>query len=73
MASISNIQRELLRLYARDVSDETLREVKQVLAAYFAGRATDKMEEYLERTDTSVERISDWADEHSRSEDRTRH
>ncbi len=73
MASISNIQRELLRLYARDVSDETLRDVKKLLATYFAGRATDQMDRFLERTDTSVKNISDWADEHSRSENRTRH
>jgi hypothetical protein len=73
MAVISNIQRELLRLYARDVSDQTLHEVKQVLATYFAGRATEQMDQFLEQTETSVEGISHWPDEHSRSENRTRH
>lgn len=70
MAAISNIQRELLRLYANDVSDETLHEIKQVLATYFAGRTTQQMDEFLE---ASGDDISLWADEHSRAEDRSRH
>lgn len=32
----SNMQLELLRLYSRDLSDEELGEIKQLLARYFA-------------------------------------
>ncbi|GAA3963032.1 hypothetical protein [Hymenobacter antarcticus] len=35
----SNMQLELLRLYSRNLSDEELGEIKQLLADYFAERA----------------------------------
>ena len=41
---MSNLQLELLRLYGNGVSEETLREVKSVLAKYFADHAASEMD-----------------------------
>lgn len=37
--NFSNVQKELLNLYARDVSEEALLEIRQLLANYFAKKA----------------------------------
>ncbi len=34
--NFSNVQKELLKLYARDVSEEDLLEIRKLLANYFA-------------------------------------
>jgi hypothetical protein len=41
--TINNPQFELLRLYGNGVSDESLREIKTILAKHFAGKATNVM------------------------------
>ena len=37
--NFSNVQKELLKLYARDVSEEALLEIRQLLVNYFAKKA----------------------------------
>lgn len=44
METMSNLQLELLRLYGNGVPDESLREIKTILAKYFADKATDAMD-----------------------------
>jgi hypothetical protein len=70
MANLSNLQLELLRLYGNDVSDETLREVKIILAKYFADKATKAMEKVWEEKNLSVQDMIDWTNEHNRAENR---
>ena len=45
METMSNLQLELLRLYGNGVLNENLREIKAILAKYFAVKATDAMDE----------------------------
>lgn len=73
MAELSNLQLELLRLYANNVSDETLLEVKEVLAKYFADRATQSMDDVWDEKGLTEQNMIDWTNEHSRSENRPRH
>jgi hypothetical protein len=73
MATLSNLQLELLRLYANGVSDEALIEVKSVLARYFAERGTAEMEKVWEENGLTDQEMIDWASEHNRSENRSRH
>ena len=40
---LSNIQKELLKLYAHDVSDEQLLAIKQLLADFFAKEIDQQM------------------------------
>jgi len=70
MANLSNLQLELLRLYGRNVSEETLREVKGILAKYFAGKATEAMDKVWEEKNLTEQDMIDWTNEHNRAENR---
>ena len=67
-AGLSNVQKELLKLYANDVSDKTLLEIKQILAEYFAEKASDAMDEFWDENDLNEKTMIDWTNEHNRAE-----
>ncbi|NCA86658.1 MAG: hypothetical protein EOM83_14000 [Clostridia bacterium] len=64
--SLSNVQIELLRLYANDVKDEQLEEIKLLLAKYFAQKATEAMDEIWEEKNLSEQDMINWSNEHNR-------
>lgn len=66
---MSNIQLELLKLYANDISDEQLREIKLLLGRYFAEKATRLMDDFMEEKGLTGEDMIKWAHEHDRHED----
>ncbi len=67
---MSNLQLELLRLYGNGVSDESLREIKTILAKYFADKATDAMDEVWDEKGLTEQTMIDWTNEHNRAENR---
>lgn len=67
---LSNIQKELLKLYANDVSEETLLEIKQILAKYFAEKATLAMDEFWAENSLTQQTMVDWTNEHNRAQTR---
>lgn len=69
--SFSNIQIELLKLYANDVPDEQLLEIKTLLGKYFADKATTLMDAFIEKNEITPRDLSNWTHEHHRSENRT--
>ncbi|HLM00232.1 MAG TPA: hypothetical protein VK400_04190 [Pyrinomonadaceae bacterium] len=71
MAKLSNLQLELLRLYGNDVSDETLREIKSLLAKYFADKATEAMDKVWNEKGLSEQDMINWANEHNRVKSRS--
>ncbi len=73
MANMSNLQMELLRLYGNNLSEETLKEVKEVLARYFAERASDEMDKVWKEKGLTAKDMTAWANAHDRSENRPRH
>ncbi len=66
MASLSNVQKELLKIYANNVSDNTLLEIKQILANYFAVKATSAMDEFWDKNNLTEQTMIDWTNEHNR-------
>lgn len=38
--TLTNLQQELLELYARQISEEDLKNIRELIGAYFAGRLT---------------------------------
>lgn len=64
--SLSNVQIELLRLYANDVKDEQLEEIKLLLGKYFAQKATEAMDEIWEEKNLSEQDMINWSNEHNR-------
>jgi hypothetical protein len=70
MTTLSNLQIELLRLYSNGISEENLREVKRLLASFFADKATRAMDEIREEKSLTEQDMIDWTNEHNRSENR---
>lgn len=58
---LSNLQLELLKLFARDVSEKDLLEIKRMLVRFFAEKAMDSADQVWEEkswTDEDAERLS---------------
>jgi hypothetical protein len=64
--SLSNVQIELLKLYANDVKDKQLEEIKLLLGKYFAQKATEAMDEIWEEKNLSEQDMINWSNEHNR-------
>ncbi|MDD3131687.1 MAG: hypothetical protein GX103_12110 [Bacteroidales bacterium] len=64
--SLSNVQIELLKLYANDVKDKQLEEIKLLLGKYFAQKATEAMDEIWEEKNLSKQDMINWSNEHNR-------
>lgn len=67
---LSNLQRELLKIYANDVSESSLTEIKKLLAEYFADKASDAMDEVWEQESLTEQDMINWTNEHHRAESR---
>lgn len=63
---LSNIQAELLKLYANNLSDEDLFEVRLMLGKYFAKKATEAMDNVWDKNNLSEQDMINWANDHNR-------
>ena len=63
---LSNLQQELLKLYANNISEENLYEIKQLLTNYFAEKATQAMDKVWEEKGLTPQDMIDWTNEHHR-------
>ena len=62
--ALTNLQRELLGLFALDLSDDDLREVRRLLGRHFASKAADTFEAFADAEGLSPEDSDRWAFEH---------
>jgi len=53
-------------LYANNISDEELFEVKRLLSEYFAKKATDQLDKYLDDHGIDEAELVRWSKEHNR-------
>ena len=67
VSELSNIQKELLKLYAHNVSDEQLRSIKQMLADFFAKEIDRQMAELWQKNSWGEEKIETWKTGHYRT------
>lgn len=65
--NLSNIQLELLKIYSQNVTEDDLFEIKKMLASYFANKATDAIDLFLEDKNLDKSIFDKWANEHSRA------
>jgi hypothetical protein len=63
---LSNLQNELLKLYAYNVSDDQVRDIRKMLADYFAGKIDAEMDRLWEANDWSEQTVESWKSEHMR-------
>ena len=62
--SFSNLQLELLKLYANGISDEQLTEIKWLLGKYFAEKATTGMDSLINEKGLPPQDIIEKSNEH---------
>lgn len=64
--SFSNLQKELLKLYAVNVSDDDLIEIRSMIGNYFAAKATNSLDNFLTENNISTSDYNKWENEHNR-------
>jgi hypothetical protein len=67
----SNLQLELLRLYANGISDQQLIEIKWLLGKYFAEKATAGVDQVIQQKGLTGNDLLEKAKEHHRSANRS--
>jgi hypothetical protein len=67
----SNLQLELLKLYANGVSDKQLIEIKSILGRYFAQKATEGIDRIVKAKGLTKDDIIEKSKEHHRSANRS--
>ena len=56
-----------LTLFSFDLSEEQLKEIKDLLSKYFANKITNQMDKLFEENDWGEEQIEEWSKEHMRT------
>jgi hypothetical protein len=69
--SMSNLQLELLKLYARDVPDGDLMAIRYMIGLYFAEKATAAMDDFITTNNMTPQQLATMAYEHWRAQNRT--
>jgi hypothetical protein len=64
---LTNLQLELLKVFSFDLSDQQIREIRSLLAKYFAEQATREMDKLWENEKWSDETMEKWSKEHMRT------
>ena len=64
---LTNLQLELLKLFNRELPEEQLLEIKQILTQYFANKATEEMDRLWDEKGWSTETMEKWTQTHMRT------
>jgi len=64
---LTNLQLELLKLFKYNLNQKQLLEVKDLLAKYFADKATQEMDKLWEEKELTNETMDSWLNEHMRT------
>ena len=70
---LSNLQLELLQLYAQNVNDDDLIAIKKLIARYFADKAMDAMDSLWEERGYTNDTMIEWANSHDRVSSKSKH
>jgi hypothetical protein len=68
-SSISNIQQELLKLYAANIAEADLLQIKRYLAKYFASKAIAEANRIWDEKNYSNGTMNEWLNENKKSVD----
>jgi hypothetical protein len=66
----TNLQIELLKLYATDLGEEELRAVRKLLGEHFAVKASDAMDDVWSEKQLTPQDMTNWTNEHTRRPNR---
>ncbi|MGC2235899.1 MAG: hypothetical protein WA584_07040 [Pyrinomonadaceae bacterium] len=65
---LTNLQLELLKTFSYDLNESQILEIKELLAKYFAQKATSEMDGFWDENNWTDETIEKLAEEHLRTE-----
>ncbi|MEM0994613.1 MAG: hypothetical protein AAGI49_16385 [Bacteroidota bacterium] len=57
---LTNLQIELLKLYSLNLPEESLLEIKRLIARYFADKAADEMDRLWEEKGWNNDTMDEW-------------
>jgi hypothetical protein len=60
---LSNVQQEILKLYATELAENELYELKMQLARYYAQKAIQAADKIWDEKDYSMEEMDNWLNE----------
>ncbi|HKJ32421.1 MAG TPA: hypothetical protein VKA34_11370 [Balneolales bacterium] len=63
---LTNMQKELVKLFNYDLNENQLNDIKKLLSGYFANKATEEMDKFWTENNLSEENIEQWSQEHMR-------
>jgi DNA-binding FadR family transcriptional regulator len=63
---LTNLQLELIKLFAYQIPDSQIIEIKDLLAKYFAEAASKEMDKLWEENQWNNETMENWLEEHNR-------
>ena len=58
---LSNMQKELLKLYSTEIPEVQLLEIKYLLSNYFADKASDEMDRLWDENNWNDQTMNKWA------------
>jgi hypothetical protein len=64
---LSNLQLELIKVFSYQLNDAQLFEIKDILAKYFAEKATQEMDNLWNENSWNNKTMDNWANEHLRT------
>ena len=65
-SGLSNIQRELLKMFSQDLPDSQIREIKELLSKYFEEKVNSEMDQLWDQQGWSDVKMDSWAKDHMR-------
>ncbi|NIM14146.1 MAG: hypothetical protein GTO45_19055 [Candidatus Aminicenantes bacterium] len=64
---LTNLQLELVKLFSYNLNEKQLLEIKDLLAKYFADKATQEMDKVWQEKGLTNETMDTWLNEHLRA------
>jgi hypothetical protein len=64
---LSNLQLEILKVFSFELSEDEIKDIRAMLAAYFAERVSSDMDALFEANDWGAQKIEEWSAEHMRT------
>lgn len=66
-SKLTNLQLELLKLFSYQLNEQDLLDVKNLLARYFANKATQEMDNFWETHHLDEATMEEWLEENHRT------
>jgi hypothetical protein len=64
---LSNLQMELLKVFSMDLDENQLKDIRSILADYFAKKIATDVDLLFEKNNWGEDKIKEWASDHSRT------